>query len=265
MKIETESLLLSDQLAPITTSMGFLETDLHHAAEEFEAWQNEIGSKHRISISSRRISGGLESVLRSLLPLRMVDSNRYLFIQTETCWTAYFDNGYRGTDPSAIGYLAERLKCRSIWIVANPHTLQRTGVPRRGRQGALVLELYGPEAIDYTNIIREIRLQNNEGRWKFSLHGAPLPFEDTNQYRVQPVKERFPFDLFNQYLAELGITPFDEDFYLTNDGEAAILVEKSGSLPKNAKNISLKRARRLNGIEDGLRVCGRLISKGGFF
>lgn len=265
MKIETEDLLLSDQLAPITTSMGFLETGLSHAVAEFEAWQEEIGAKLGIIASSRQLSGSMRSVLSSLLPLRMGTNSRYLFVPTAGRWIAYFDNGYRGTDPSAIGYLARRLGCRTIWIVAKPHTLQKSGVPRRGRQGALLLELYGPEETDHLNLIREIRLQNDAGKWEFSQHGSPLPFEDPSQYRVQPVRNRFPFELFNRYLAELGISPFDESYYLPSDGKTSVLVEKTGALPKNAKNISLMRARRLNGIEDGLRIRGWLISRGGYF
>jgi len=265
MDIESSSLLLSERLAPITTSMGFLGTDLAFAAQEFETWHNEIGAQRNVCASGRQVSGSLGEVLRALLPLRISDSNRYLFIPTASKWTAYFDNGSRGTDPSAIGYLARRLKCRTIWIVANPHTLQKTGVPRRGRQGALLLELHGPEDTDWLNLVREIRLHNDAGRWEFTQHGTPLPFEDIAQYSAMRIRDRFPFDLFKHYLGEFGITPFDEGFYLPPGREHAILVELTGSLPKAAKNVSLKRARRLNGIEDGLRIRGRLISRKGCF
>jgi hypothetical protein len=265
MNIKSEDLLLSERLAPITSRIGFIETELGHAVQDFVAWQNEIKARPGISASSKRISGGLEQVLKSLLPLKVVQWNRCLFIPTASYWTAYFDNGYRGTDPSAIIHMARRLRCRTIWIVAKPHTLQKIGTPRRGRQGALVLELYGPEETDRLNLIRQIRLQNDAGKWEFMQHGAPLPFEDTSRYSVKRTSERFPFDLFSRYLQEFGIAPFDPGFYLPVPDEHPTLVELEGPIPENSENVSLKRARRLNGIEDGLRIRGRLVSRRGFF
>lgn len=265
MKIEIKNLLLSDRLAPITSKMGFLDIDFDIACKEFLAWQNEIKSSWDVTVSSRRVTGDLESVLKKLLPLRMVSINRYLLIPTASNWVAYFDNGYRGTDPSPIGYLAERMECRSLWAVVKPHTLQKTGVPRRGRQGALILELYGSEQREWLNLIREIRLYTDAGKWEFCQSGIPLPFENTNQYEEKRVSKRFSFESFMNYLDALGIKLNDEQFYLTSDGHYATLVELRGKLFKFPDNMSLKRARRLNGIEDGLRIGGKLISRRGYF
>ena len=267
MNINTNDLLLADRLAPITTSIGFIEFELADIVDQFIAWHTQLLQLMSIdgSVSSTEAVGVLPYVLRKLLPLRMADITRYLFIPTNSAWTAYIDNSYRGTDPAAIGYLAERLKCRTLWIYAAPHTLRKSGVPRRGRQGALIFELYGAEPTHLQNVIRLIRLENDAGKWSFAQHGQPLPFEDLEQYRAKQVRDRFPFETFCAYLENLGITPFSENFYLSNKSRPAILVEKSGDPPKSAKDISLGRARRLNGIEDGLRIFGRLISRNGYF
>jgi hypothetical protein len=267
MKIESEDLLLSEKLAPITTSMGFIEAETDYVVDGFIEWREEIITKagwKRI-VEKRSINGNLDAVLRSLLPLRMGDITKFLFIPTTSKWTAYISNGYRGTDPSVIGYLAERLQCRTIWIVANPHTLQKTGIPRRGRQGALIFELYGPAQGEWLNLIRQIRLDNNAGKWEFEQSGEPLSFENVEGYKAKKVSERFSFELFNRYLHELRIDPFREDFYLAGGADPCFLVQLKGDLPKTASNVSLKRARRLNGIEDGLRFRGKLISRSGYF
>jgi len=248
--VNDSELLFGDRLAPITSSMGFLETEPQLAAGEFSRWQDEIKSALGISVERREVRGGLEEVLLSLLPLRMAGATRRLFVPTTGTWTAYLDNNYRGTDPAAIAYLAQRLTCRTIWIVAKPHTLRSSGTPRQGRQGALIIEVYGPERTEHLNLIREIRLQNDAGKWEFYIQGAPFPFEETKAYESRRKTDRFNFDMMKRYLRELGLRAFDSDFYQPTSGVGAFLVELSGKLPPAGRDVSLDEARRLNGIED---------------
>ncbi|RPJ39774.1 MAG: hypothetical protein EHM21_15355 [Chloroflexi bacterium] len=245
MLVRTDQLLLKDHLAPITSSLGFIEGETSRTVEVFIGWQKEVqkkGSLAQFLLSNARshnISGNLEQIFRSLLPLQKIGASRFLFIPTRTGWTAFVDNGYRGTDPAAIAHLANLLKSRSVWIVSIPHPLQNAGVPRKGRQGALIFEVYGHTRTHWLNLIRSIRLENDAGEWQFEQSGEPLPFEQARRY--------FDFDLMKRYLQELGLTPFEENFYLP-DSNGAILVEINK--PWKAENVSLEEARRLNGIDD---------------
>lgn len=248
--VNENELLFADRLAPLTTSMGFLQVDAQSAATEFTRWQREIQSVLGISVERRGLAGNLEELFRSVLPLRMADTTRELFVPTSSKWTAYFDNGYRGTDPSAIRHLAERLSCLTVWLVARPHTLRKSGARWEGRHGALLMAIYGPEPTEHLNLKREIRLQNDAGRWEFYLSGPPFPFEDVERYRARRKTDRFTFNMLKRYLGELGIRPFDENFYQVAAEDGASLVEHSGKLPATARDVSLDEARRLNGIED---------------
>jgi len=265
MSIDAAKLLLQDRYAPITSSMGFLGSDPETASQAFLAWRNEIGVPFHTSATARKVAGNLPSVLDALLPLQIGSPVRYLFLPTHGRWTAYFDSGYRGTDPSAIAYMAGRLTCRTLWIVATPHTLQQSGVPRRGRQGALVFEVYDPAEGGRSDLTRQIRLANDAGKWEFDQTGSPLPFEDTVQHKARTTSARFSLDALALYLESLGIHAFDDKFYMPAESPRPTIIEVSGMPKRWGSNVSLKRARRLNGIEDGLRLFGRLVSRRGYF
>ncbi len=236
-------LLFSDKLAPITSHMGFIEAECEVVAKHFVDWEQEIKSKWGQYVESYPVSESIESVLRRLLPLVTSPRTRYLLIPTRSRWTAYLDNGYRGTDPSAISYLARRIKCRSIFMVAAPHTLSKTGIPRRGRQGAVIFELYGPDDTDWLNHIRSIRAFNDAGKWEFHERGAMLPFENPEAYGARYIRDRFTFEMLRDYLKALGLSPFEEDFYLPPDDNVARLIELRGKLPPKMKEFTLEQVR----------------------
>src|SRR5512138_3349824 len=104
MFIELKDLLVEDRLAPITTSMGFFESPYEEVARTFVEWEEELKRTGNFikKVSIRQVSGSLEEVLKTLLPLKTNATTRHLFIPTRNGWTAYWDNGFRGTDPAAI-------------------------------------------------------------------------------------------------------------------------------------------------------------------
>jgi hypothetical protein len=230
--------------------MGFIELEWSTVISEFVEWQKSIKNKHGIQVSTHTITGDLENVLSALLPLRMSDSNRYLFIPTASNWSVYLDNGYRSTDHTAIRYMARRCVCRTIWIVACPHTLKIQEDKRYGRQGALILSVYGPEKTDWRNRIRTIRLENDAGKWEFEHFGIPFSFEKIERYTAKRLEDRFTFDMMKRYLRELGLSPFEEDFYLPPSNPSATLVELTGNLPHTARDVTFEEARKLNFIDD---------------
>lgn len=145
---EFPDLLLGDRLAPMTTEIGFLETDYRAAAEVYLAWSRKIHEPRGVTLVERPIVGDLETALRALLPLTSVEDRRYLFAPTASGWTAYFDSGHLGTDVQArIPVLAGTLGCRGLRMVADPVMV---GNRRRApcAWGAIMLSLYDPESVE---------------------------------------------------------------------------------------------------------------------
>ncbi|REG29768.1 hypothetical protein ATI61_107464 [Archangium gephyra] len=234
-----KGLLLDDRWAPITSEMGFLETDAEHAARAFAAWQARLMEPRGIAVEVRPVSGSLEQVLSSLLPITSPESRRDLFIPTRSPWTAYVENGWGGTDAaSSMGYMAKTVGCRGMRVVAVPHTY-RNG---QGRYGAVMLEVYGPHQTDWLNYVRALGASNDGGRWVFDQTGEPFPFEKLEQYQARRVRDRFTFDMLKEYLRHLGLSPFEEDFYLPR-GAPAWLVEKSGTFVPAQTEYTLAQAR----------------------
>ncbi|MDY7228848.1 hypothetical protein [Hyalangium rubrum] len=158
---------------------------------------------------------------------------------TRSPWTAYIDNGWRGTDAaSAMSYMAEALGCRGLRVVAVPHTLSKN----QGRYGAVMFEMYGPHRTDWLNYVRTLHAANDGGRWVFDESGEPFPFEKVERYQARRARDRFTFDMLKEYLHHLGLSPFEEDFYLP-DGAPGWLVEKTGPVASTHQEYSLAQAR----------------------
>jgi len=83
-----KGLLLEDRWAPVTSEMGFLETDAEHAARAFAQWQAGLLTPRGISVAVRPVPGPLEQAFSSLLPLTSPEVRRALFIPTRSAWTA---------------------------------------------------------------------------------------------------------------------------------------------------------------------------------
>lgn len=203
-------LLLDGRLAPITSTIGFLELPATEAAAAFLDWHRAIHEPLGRRLSERRVSGGLEPVLLSLLPLVSVLRTRHLFVPTASPWCAFFDNGHQGTDAFApMSYLAERLGCRGMRVTAVPDTIEGEVKGARGDYGAVVLEVYGPERTHFLNSLRSISAVHDGDRWDFGTGGTPFPFEETERYAARRVRDRFTFDMLERYLRHLGLAPFE--------------------------------------------------------
>lgn len=237
-------LLLDDRLAPITSEIGFLKVDCSVAAQAFIEWQAPIQRTRGVSVGKRLISGGLNEVLQTLLPLTSVERRRYLFVPTAGPWVAYFDNGHQGTDAmSTISYLARQIGCDGLRAVAVPDTIQDDSSRAKGRYGATILELYGPQDTDFLNYVRSVAVVNDGGAWTFTQSGGPLPFEDVGRYKIREIKRRFTFDVLHDYLKQLGLSPFDEGFYLPDFNNQAVLFDKTGPTAFGLKEYTLSEAR----------------------
>lgn len=238
------NLIYNDRFAPITSQIGFLECDAMTAVEAFQEWQQPIQMRRGVHLDRREILGDLSTKIENLLPLTSVEARRYLFVPTQSNWTAFMDNGWRGPDVfSTISQLAIIVGRRGVRAVSIPHTIRKTSNGELGRFGATMLEIYSPDSstCSFLNIQRSIGCINDGGRWRFDANGEPLEFERLERYEARQIRERFTPEMLEEYLQHVGISFFSPDFYEVP--QAAYLISKAGPCAKGLKDYSLSDAR----------------------
>ena len=214
------------ELYPITGRIAFLEVELDILLKEFLNWQNALISKHNNLLHAQTISGNLFSVFSSLCPLTTVEARRYLIIPTKSNWVAFLDNGHTGTDRTCPSVMAEKLNVKYVYTANNPNTME-------------CLIDYYEKVNNKTQLVRSIAVIKENG-WKFHQYGRPLSFEKTDQYDNKQIKSRFNYELLKDYLTNLGINAFDEDYYDVKNG--AILINKTGPKFSATRELTLKEA-----------------------
>ncbi len=223
-------MLLDGALNPITKSIGLVEADCRKVAEIYCAWTAEVSGASGIGAEAESRNDDLRTILVSLAPLS-VPSTRFAFVQTQSHWTAYFDNFRLGTDAgSRMSELGRRVGCRAIRITSVEHTIRKGRSD--GEYGGVILSVTG--ALGET--IRTISVVNDGGRWTFDAFGDPFPFEVPEAYKRKRIRDRFTHEMLVDYLQHLNVRPFDEDWYAPN----AIVVQKSG-FPYGVDEFPLKR------------------------
>jgi len=85
--------LLSEQYAPITSSIGFLRVDLDKAVAALVGWRTALG----LDPHEEERPEGFPACLLALEPLVGGGYPRELFVATNGPWTAYFDCALNGT------------------------------------------------------------------------------------------------------------------------------------------------------------------------
>jgi len=251
-------LLLGDRFGPITNEVGFVEADCETVVAEWLKWNEELPGQAELGVYSedREVKGDLEALLCHLPPLTAGWITRHLFVPTASSWTAIFNNARRGTDmSSAPAGLASRLRCRGLRVVAVLHTIRMEGPRERGRYGAVMLEVHGPDVEWFrgpstlpwngkefaaAKLTRAIVAMNDGGPWRFFLEGEPLPFEQTERYRARRIRDRFTITMLRDYLLALGIRAFDADFYAP--ARRGILIKLVGATPLVEETLAEARA-----------------------
>nr|WP_294814547.1 hypothetical protein [uncultured Sphingomonas sp.] len=224
--------LFDGKYAPITDTIGFIRCSSARAADFFISWQRPIQDKRGVSVDAINIEGSLETRIRRLIPLTSVERRRYLFVPTRSDWTAFLDNGHRGTDAfSPLSYMAEKLSCEAVRATYDPGTRDSSDL-------AVIWELYGPHLVDFSNTVRAVFVADDGNGLIFSESGEVQPYEDVERYSSRLKRDRFTPQMLDHYLRALGIEAFNEDFYQPAD-EAAILVEKSGPIAAASREFQL--------------------------
>jgi hypothetical protein len=213
---------------PATGEIGFLQAPCADVVDAFASWRQDLKQRP----VRRAIEGGLKEGVAALLPLTTVDRRRWTFFQVGN-WTAFLDNGARGTDAMSTGsHLAQAIGCRGLRVVAIGDQAST------GAYAATILELYGAANTDFLNYIRSISVANDGGRWRFDANGTPQAFEDLEAYKKRRIQERFTPQMLRAYLAELGVSAFDPSSY-----RAEALVERTDEEPEGVQHLTLEEAR----------------------
>lgn len=213
---------------PTTSAIGFIEAELEPTVAMFTGWLAPIFAPLGITLLARPCRGTLQAVMHALLPLTTILPRRYLLVPTQSGWTALFTNSHPQSDVgSPVSQMALQLGTRSLRL---EHTADDDSLSLPGT----IFEFYGPLPNPILNTIRSIAAVKDGTRWVFETFGPTQPFEQSAMYDERRVQDRFTVEMLNRYARQLGIHPFDEDFYLP---ERAVLVEKTGPEPKGSQQI----------------------------
>ena len=234
--------LLDNKLAPLTFNWGFLEAPVDAVSGAYLRWQRTILQSVKVS----RIDLPLAGALRQLEPLD-TGSQRVLFLSTKARWTACFDNGVKGGNPSTfVGELAVRMRCRGVACGCIPNSLTRRDAKKPGTWGAVKFTLFAPEKRDFLNVERSVSVVNDVRGWDFNSIGTVQDFEQADRYAARNIADRFTPEMLEEYGRALGLNLFDEDFY---GGAGLITHSYPWFLPKLA-TATLAQARTQLGLSD---------------
>lgn len=246
--------LLENELAPITHAWGFLEIPFAQTRDEAVRWTKTISP----NMEAINFELPLADALCKLEPLSMPPRKK-LLLKTDSNWTAYFDNGVNGGDPSSfVGYLTQHLKCRGLAIAFIPDIGSKDKSNKeRASYAAVRFELYAAEKREWLNLERSIAAVKDKGKWKFETNGTAQPFEKPERYDARAVKDRFPPELLEEYCAALGIRLFDQNFY----GPNGTLLNLNDPATADLVPVSLTEARDKIGLPPS-KYCSGSEAKG---
>jgi len=103
--------LLNGELWPLTGQLAFIEAAASDVVEVLAVWRLELGREPAVSA----VTGSLRDLLGGLQPLGF--GYRELVLPTTSRWTSYWSNDFNGPDPAPLGYLAERMACRALFLM----------------------------------------------------------------------------------------------------------------------------------------------------
>src|ERR1700677_4493483 len=153
-------------LAPIIYKCGFIEAPLTILNDVVEPWYRSIN----LRVSMKRLALPLREALPLLAPLSAIESTQ-LWVETHSPWLACFTNALRGGS-GPIAHLARIGRTRSLKTSYTPQTLpSRPTKGSKGTWGSTKFIMYGPDKMQWLNVIRGVEVVNDGGRWVFQTSG----------------------------------------------------------------------------------------------
>jgi len=221
-------MFLNDSYRPITDSAGFINCPAGECARQFMAWMEEIRPGAHKTRSCP--AGALSTHLSSLCPLVKGGITREVFVPVQEDWTAYFDNGWRGTDSaSVLPVISTRLRCTALHVSCTPD-LSRRGAKR---YGARIVGIYRGAM----RASRSLWVANDGGRWVAGSIGDPAAEEDEEWMTPVKVRDRFTDENLRTLVARFVPGVWDLARWLAAE---AFLIERVGALPSSFNEIDLE-------------------------
>ena len=231
-----DMLLFNNEFDPITRSIAFLETSLSDASSSLLEWHEQLAGGQNVERFDFE-RGSLRELLPALAPIAPGLLSRELLVTTQNeRWVAYFAGGMAGADPSPVGNLASRLRCRAVHVES---TLPAPPDSLRFPSGSTQFLLLADHKTDWLNHERAVAVGQDGDRWRFGQEGQLQDFETPEAYERRRVRERFTHSMLVDYCAALGLRPFDESFYKV---PAVLIRDSQVKSPTNL--MSLQEARR---------------------
>jgi hypothetical protein len=208
---------LFERWNPVTHDYGLIRAPIREVVREFVDWQGSINVEH----SQSEITSGFAAALQALPPLSAA-KHRRLFVATSSDWVACFQSGIDGSDPfTAMSFLAGRMGVLAMRVCST-----RADVT----WPATIWEVYAPESLGGQPPLlyrRSICAAKDGGHWVFEQSGEPYPFESLAAYEKPRKRDRFTRGLLQEYLANFGIRPFADDFFVVSDQVPAFVLQRS--------------------------------------
>ena len=218
-ELELSRLLLAGRWLPVTKRLSFVAATLEQTVETFMAWRGRWEAEERgYPMRIRQVYGDLEALLDQLEPLITVQPLKTLFIPTTPVdgqpYTCVLEDSAEGADNSIVFGLVTR-GLRAIAVSSAPATMGLRGL---GGQwyGMHKLGIYWPDSSvrrGANGRVVGIGHFESHRRWDFIDMGPVQAFERTERYGARKVTDRFDQELLIEYVAQLGLRPFDADFY----------------------------------------------------
>lgn len=227
------------EYAPLTSRIGFIKANMNDITDEYNQWMSMICNENGSVLIRNECIVDINSLSDVMQPLSTPLATKFLFMQTNSEWVAYFDNSINGSDASSIiSVFTEKLKCSGIAIASIPHTMpNKITKDSKGQFGATIFEYKDGER----NILRTIYVSNDGGKWVFGQSGSPLVFEQNEAYNNKNKKEKFTEKMLNAYLSYFGINLIDSNFYKTD--KKSILFQRKNGLPASQTYYTLDQIR----------------------
>lgn len=179
---------------PVTHDFGLIRSDVDTIAAVRPEMYRDAG----LEVEVTPLQGRPDDCFSRLEPLSPAPTKE-MYLATTFGWSAFFQNGCRGSDP----FLPMLQLSRALGVTA----LRACVTPAAARYQAVILEVYDtPDAGgDAHGRRRSIAAANDGGRWVFDQSGTPFPFEDAAAYQANRRRDRFTPAMLRSFLAELGI------------------------------------------------------------
>jgi hypothetical protein len=203
-----------EKWGPVTDDFALVNAPVREAVAAYGAWMTRLNWRYAI----REVSAGIDEAFEALAPLS-ASMNHKLFISAGPGWTAFFQNGLLGSDPTAGGcQLSKELDCVGVRVCATPDD---------DIYPAVMWQVWAPPRLggNEWHYRRDVGAANDGGRWVFHESGDPYPFEERDRYKALRKRDRFTKDMLRHYLKASAVDPFAEGVLTVGVGSPAVLLE----------------------------------------